>query len=81
MVYESLIALILVALAALLERPILALIRTKADHRRHEADMDKAGAKAAKEMEGHVRFFGVENDPVTKVLSEVFQKSARRKVN
>jgi tetratricopeptide (TPR) repeat protein len=52
----------------------------KAEHRRHEADMDKAGKKFARQM-GPVRFFGGEDDPVSKALSDAFQKTARRKVN
>jgi hypothetical protein len=49
-------------------------------HRRHEAAVDKLGAKFAKQM-GPVHMTGVEDDPLLKVANEVFQKAARRKVN
>jgi hypothetical protein len=51
----------------------------EAEDRRHEAAMDKLGAKLAKKM-GPVRVLGGDNVPM-KVLSEEFKKSARRKIN
>jgi hypothetical protein len=55
----------------------------KAETRRHEAAMDRLGAKLGRQMQGHATFFGApaEENPVLKVANDVFQKSARRKLN
>jgi hypothetical protein len=53
-----------------------------ASEKRHGAFMDRAGARLAKEMGPvHVSGRSEKDDPVLKVFNEVFQKSARRKVN
>lgn len=57
-------------------------MRVEAEDRRHEAYMDKLGAKLAKEMGPvHIHMSGIPNDPLVKVANEVFRKAALRKVN
>ncbi len=50
-----------------------------AEDRRHEAAMDKLGAKLAKEM-GPVRVVGGDS-PAAKEFNEVKQRKRRRKIN
>jgi hypothetical protein len=51
----------------------------EAEDRRHEAAMDKLGAKLAKKI-GSVRVLGG-GSPVVKAFNEVKQKERRRKIN
>jgi hypothetical protein len=48
-----------------------------------EAQVDRRAARLAKEMQGHVKFFGVplEENPVLQAANEVFRKARLRKVN
>ena len=50
------------------------------ENRRHEAAMDKVGAKLAKEM-GPVRLIQPENDPVRGAFNQAMKKQRLRKVN
>jgi len=52
----------------------------EAAYKRFEAMSKKSDAEFAKKLKGHVQV-NWENNPVVKVANEVFQKSARKKIN